>query len=190
MKIGRPYIKDCPTTWLLPKDALWIFKKCSKNSAGAVNRLWMTQLSITQEVNPKQTANNEHRRNTFLEDWPKYFQQESIQIGCVPHICQLYVLWRPPLGVSTGAWVCAEVAVGIPTQPSPPLHTPIRHRHTLDISIPPTYPSPGHIHPSLGRNLGPGISNPLWKGPGTRHAHPPANRHIPVKALPSYCCGL
>ena len=128
-------------------------------------------------------------------------KQESISVGCVRPTCQLYVLWWPPLGVSTqgvgipgpmsgGGWVYTHPTdIPIPqtypppghTQPHPQTYAP--HEHTpwtypLTSRIYPT-PSPGHIHPPAGRDLGPGIPIPL------------VNRHTPEKILPSrnYCCG-
>ena len=100
-------------------------------------------------------------------------RQENIPEGCVPLGDQMYVLWWPPLGDSTGqgggGWYPRSHVQGVGIHNHPPL----------------VYPGPKgagtrHTH-ATGKDLGPDIPT---------HP-PPMNRQTPVKTLPSrnYCCG-
>ena len=98
-------------------------------------------------------------------------QQESIPVGCVPPTYQPYVLWWPPIGVSTGGGEYPRTyvqwgGVGIPWDLGyPPLYihtSPPGHAHSLDTPTPWTRPPPGHAHSLLVTHGG-----HHW-----RHTHP------------------
>ena len=137
---------------------------------------------------------NRHPSPPFLEHSRK---QDSIPVGCIPSACQPYMLWWPPLGVSTGAEGIPDpmsegVSIRTHSLSPPPSGVPTSVWYTSPLECPApalwyTHPSPSGVpnpwrYPPLDiPSQSPGIryTQPSQKRPGTGHTHPPwTDRHM------------